>query len=133
MYPRQRGIEKYCLKLSSGLMPDVATIALSDSLSDLQNSNDIHVKILFDDLKKEFEHSLEESRFTKNYVTLLKRKIENVTLETLQFSPRHYVKENYEVVSIYLEDFPKNYLELLKNYKKTLNSYAGFPVSPQIL
>lgn len=130
MYQTQSNIEKYCLKLSSDLMPHVAGTLISETV--LTHNLDLQRAIsLFDKLKKQIETSLEQSKLSKKHVASIKNHIKDVTLMTTNFSPLQYVEENYD--GILSTNFVKNYLLLLNNYKKTLYSYAGQSVTAEIL
>lgn len=129
LYQTHGDVEKSCFKLTTNLMPDVATILVYDSTKTSQKLN--FIQELFSDVKQEFEYSFNTSNFSKEFIQSLKERMNKITLEPVQFSPQDYRKENYDGISS--GDFFDLYSSMMTNYKKMLYSFVGEQVTPRIL
>lgn len=139
MFAEVANIEKFCLKLSTDLMPDIASILIDTSVQ-IRNVNisilQHDTNLLFEHMKSQISHSLDKSPFVTdaNYVLSLKNKIGRIDLADIgQFSPWQYDDSNYERISLTDDDFIFNYISLVKNRKQMLSSFGGTTVSPKIL
>lgn len=126
--------EVYCVYLCSQLMPDLTT----DIMYQIHRQNDLHpknheIKKLFELLKKRLSQSFQDSELHSDIYIIFQNRLAQISLGLLSAGNSKSLLRTYDHLKIKDNEYQKDFLKLLVQFRRTIYSLVNANVSPATL